>query len=353
MLGDLTRELLWTRTLRTPALALRPSRILLGMAGALIATVIGSIPIGTAEQPTFAQSVSDRIALFFSNAAADATRLDARGMFFEAAELARFPGTLIQDRPWATVLLAIPMIVALALFGGAIARAAAIEFTSARYSDWPADLRVSLRSLGSSAGALIAPLALVGVIVLLTAVGGAMLGVPVLDLIGAILYALAMLFALLAVLILMLHVLALPMLVPALMIEGTDAFDAVQRCYAYILARPLHLLLHASLLLVLGAISVGLCATIASATDQLVQWSASRFAADAGLEVLTGNGELSATQPAAHSIIEFYRSLTDLVVSGFAISYYFCAGTVLYLVARRICDGQDVNDLWNPNNARN
>jgi len=348
MLEDLTGELLWTRTMRAPALALRPSRILLGMAGALIATVIGSIPMGSSDQPTIAQALSSRVSLFFSNAAGDATALDVRGMFWEAVEFARYPGQLLLDRPWATVLLALPMIIVLALFGGAISRASAIEFTSARFSDWPADLRVSLRSLGSSTGALIAPLALVGIIVLLIAVGGAVLGVPVLDILGSVLYGAAMLLALLGVLILILHTLALPMLVPALMVEGTDAFDAVQRCYAYVLARPLHLLLHATILLVLGAISIGLIAAVARGTDQMAAWSAAQFASDSGLEVLTGQGELNATQPTAARIIAFYRTFTDLIVSGFAISYFFSAGTVLYLVARRICDGQDVNDLWDP-----
>lgn len=351
MLEDFTAELLWTRTLRTPALALRPSRILLGMAGALIATIIGSIPIGAADQPTIGEALSGRVSLFFSQSARDAASFDLPGMFWETVEFARFPGVLIQERPVATFLLAIPMIIVLALFGGAISRAAAIEFTSARFSDWPADLRVSLRSLGASAGALIAPLALVGVVVLLTATGGVLLGVPVLDIIGSVLYIAAMVFALLAIMILVLHALALPMLIPALMVEGTDGFDSIQRCYAYVLARPLHLLLHATLLLVLGAISVGLVAAVARGTDQFAAWSAAQFASDSGLEVLSGQGDLSATQPAAARIIAFYRSMTELIVSGFAISYYFCAGTVLYLVARRICDGQDVNDLWDPTKA--
>lgn len=351
MLEDVARELLWTRTMRTPALAIRPSRVVFGMAAALLATVIGSIPLGDPDQPTVAERISGAISDVFTDATASILALDPAGFASAVTDLALFPGALIQDRPWATVLLGIPMLIAIALFGGAIARAAAVQFTSARYSDWPTDLRVSLRSLGASIASLIAPLALVGVIVLVIATAGVLLGVPVLDIIAALLYLVAILFSLLAVLILILHALAFPMLLPALMIEGTDAYDAVQRCYAYVLARPLHLLLHGALLLILGAVSIGLFALVARGGDQLAAWSASQFTTDAGLEVITGNGELTATQPSAHAIIAFYRSLRDLVISGFAISYFFCAGTVLYLVARRICDGQDVNDLWDPTNA--
>lgn len=351
MLEDFARELLWPKTLRMPALALRPSRILLGIAGALLATIIGSIPLGDPDEPPIATVLSERIGRFFSSVAESAASLDPEGMLQETVEFARFPGDLIMDRPWSTLLLAVPMILTLALFGGAIARATAIEFARTRFSEWPADLRVSFRSLGASTGALIAPLVLVGAAVILIAGGGVLLGVPVLDLVGAALFGPAMLLALLGVLILMLHVLALPMLVPALMVEGTDAFDAVQRCYAYVLARPLHLLLHGVTLLVLGAVSIGLFAALANGTDQLAIWSATRFASESGVEVLNGQGDLTATQPAAARIIAFYRSLTDLLVSGFAISYFFAAGTTLYLVARRVCDGQDIHDLWDPPDA--
>ncbi len=351
MLEDMTRELLWTRTLRTPALAIRPSRIMFGMAGALLATIVGSIPLGGPEEPTVASSVSGAIAGVFDDAVGSILAFDPAGFAAAVTDLALFPGTLVQERPWATVLLGIPMLIAIALFGGAISRAAAVQFTSARFSDWPSDLRTSLRWLGASVGAMLGPLALAGTIVLIIAITGVLLGVPVLDIVTGVLYLLAIVLSLFVVAILILHTLAFPMLLPALMVEGTDAYDAIQRCYAYVLARPLHLLLHGVLLMVLGAVSIGLFALVAQGGDQLAEWSASRFTAEAGVETLTGQGELTATQPAAHAVISFYRSLSDLAISGFAISYFFCAGTVLYLVARRICDGQDVNDLWDPADA--
>lgn len=334
--------------MRAPAYALRPARIILGMAGALLAALIGSIGIGDPDEPTIAELVS----LLLSNAMSEATQalisLDPAGFTNAVAALAFLPANLIQERPWATILLAVPMVIILALFGGAIARASATEFTSARFTEWPADLRISLAKLPSTAGALLAPLVLAGVIILLIATGGILLGVPVLDVFGAILYALAMFGALLAFVILILHALALPMIVPALIIEGTDGFDAIQRCYAYVLARPLHLLAHAALLLVLGAISIGVVSLIAGSVDTMTAWAASRFTTEAGSNVLTGTGELRATQPTAHAIVEFWRALLQLVVSGFVISYFFTAGTILYLVARRLCDGQDVNEMWDP-----
>ncbi len=138
------------------------------------------------------------------------------------------------------------------------------------------------------------------------------------------------------------------MLVPALMCEGTDAYDAVQRSYAYIIARPLRLLVHAAILLVLGAVSIGLFSGFAAGADALATSAAARLTSDAGVEVLIGAEDLDATQPMAHGIITAWRALRDLTVSGFAFSYFFAAGTVLYLVARRICDGQGITEVWDP-----
>jgi hypothetical protein len=348
LLSDLTRELLWTRSLRAPAMALRPSRVILGMAGALLASVIGSIHFGDADQPTIAEEVSAAISGAFGQAAEAITGLDAGGLADAVATLALFPGRLLLDRPLAAVLLAVPMIVIFALFGGAIARAVTVEFATARSIEWTESLRTALARLGGTASALIAPLAIVGLLVLGMAAGGLLLGVPVLDVIGAVLYGLGMIIALLALGILVLHALALPMLAPALMCEGTDAFDAVQRCYAYILARPLRLLAHGALLLVLGVVSIAIIAAVARQTDHLATWASARFTPDAGLRVLNGADELTATQPAAHAVINFWRAIADLIVSGFTVSYFFTAGSILYLIARRVCDGQDTMDIWDP-----
>lgn len=348
LLEDLARDLLWTRVLRAPAYALRPGRIAMGMAGALIAALIGSIHFGDPDQPRIGELVSSSISASLSDATTALTRLDAGAFVRAVGSLAFLPSELIQNHPWATLLLAAPMAVVLALFGGAIARASSVEFTSARFTEWPADLRASLGKLGASAAALLAPLALAGVIVLLIASGGVLLGVPVLDVVGAVLYAVAMAGAFIAFCILILHALALPMIVPAIIIEGTDSFDAIQRCYAYVLARPLHLLAHAALLLILGALSIGLFAMVAGNVDAMTAWAATRFTTEAGTEVVQGLDTLNATQPAAHAIIGFWRALLELAVSGFAISYFFTAGSILYLVARRICDGQSVNEMWDP-----
>lgn len=379
LLHDLTAELLWTRALRTPALALRPGRVLLGMAAVFLATLIGSLsalwtqdnPRSTPDSitnrpgdsfeisanwtevappptPTFAEAIASSIGGAMDSAARAVADLDPQAFTAAVRTMVMLPGYLITQRPLDTALLGLPIVAIFALFGATISRGVATEFTAARITDWPSDLRTSTRKLAWSFTALIGPLALAGLLIGIVILGGFTLGIPVVNLAGSLLYAVALILCLVALFILILHALALPMIVPALMCEGTDAYDAVQRSYAYILSRPLRLLAHAALLLILGAASIYIVGLVANGAIQLTDWAASQLNSDAGVRVLDGQGELTVTQPAAHAIIEGWRAVLKTLVAGFAFSYFFAAGTVLYLHARRICDGQGTADIWNP-----
>jgi hypothetical protein len=350
LLHDLTAELLWPRALRTPALALRPGRVLLGMAAVFLATLIGNLSGLWTEEgtPTFADAIATPIGGSLQTAAGAVADLDANGFIRAVRSLVLLPGFLITERPLDTALLGLPIVAVFALFGATISRGVATEFTAARITEWPNDLRSSTRKLAWSFTALVAPLALAGLLIGIVILGGFTLGVPVVNIVGALLYAVALILCLVALFILILHALALPMIVPALMCEGTDGYDAVQRSYAYIIARPLRLLAHAALLLIMGAVSIVLVRIVAEGAIDLTDWAASQLNSDAGVRVLHGHEELTATQPAAHAIIEGWRAVIQTVVAGFAFSYFFAAGTVLYLHARRICDGQGTADIWNP-----
>lgn len=353
MLGDLTGELLWPRTLRTPALAVRPARVLLGMGAVFIATLIGNLSTLWSDQPSFTRAIAQPIGDALHLAAQAVADLSPGAFYHAVASLALLPGRLLIERPIETLVLGLPMILVFVLLGGTISRAAAAEFAEARISDWPEDLRTAASKTGWGFAAIIAPLAMAGVLIGAIVLGGFTLGVPVLNLLAALLYAVAILLALIALALLLLQALSLPMLIPALMCEGTDAFDAVQRCYAYVLARPLRLLVHAALLLLLGLVSIGLFHTIAEGAESLAHWAAASKSSDAGVKVLEGGEDLTATQPAAHAVIRGWRALVDTAVAGFAFSYFFAAGTVFYLTARRICDGQGTGDIWNPDAPEN
>ncbi len=322
------------------------------MVAVFLATLVGSLSSLWAEEgtPTYADAIAEPIGESFQTAAKAVASLDPALFTAAVRTLVVLPRDLITQRPLDTALLGLPILAIFALFGTAISRGVATEYAAARITEWPQDLRVSIGKLGWSFTALIAPLALAGLLIGVVVLGGFTLGVPVVNLLGALLYAFALILCLTALFILILHALALPMILPALMCEGTDAYDAVQRSYAYILARPLRLLAHAAILLVLGAVSLMIVSMVAEGTVRLTDWAASQLTSGAGEQVLAHDRapDLSATQPAAHAIIEGWRAVIKTVVAGFAFSFFFAAGTVLYLHARRICDGQGTTDIWNP-----
>jgi hypothetical protein len=329
-------------------MAARFSRVLLGTVAVFLAALIGNLSTLWNDEPRFARALAEPFGLALAEAAGGITALSPERFLSAVVTIAALPGRLALARPVDTLVLGLPMVLVFALFGGTISRGVASEFATARLTDWPADLRISITKLGWSFGALVVPVALAGLLLGVIALGGSMLGVPVLNVLAALLYALGLILGLTALVVLALHALALPMIVPAMMCEGTDGYDAVQRSYAYVLARPLRLLLHAAILLVLGAISIAVVATLARLTVATTDWAASALTGDAGVRVLEGSDDLAATQPAAHAVINAWRALVFVTVSGFAFSYFFTAGTLLYLVARRICDGQGTSEIWDP-----
>ncbi len=48
------------------------------------------------------------------------------------------------------------------------------------------------------------------------------------------------------------------------------------------------------------------------------------------------------------SSIAFWSRLPGFLVGAYLISFYFSGGTLLYLMMRLVCDGQDPSELWRP-----
>jgi magnesium-transporting ATPase (P-type) len=138
------------------------------------------------------------------------------------------------------------------------------------------------------------------------------------------------------------------MIVPALAVEGTDAFDAIQRCYAYVIGRPLRYLTYLLILTLLGTFAAALFAMLARVSIEMTDWAAGFLANDATQRALTGEGDLGATKKWAHEFISYWRNFVEILIAGYIISLFFTSATLLYLAVRRICDGQGITEIWEP-----
>jgi len=355
MFDDLTADLLWPRLLRAGALALRPSRVglaffyLVGLAALVsIADRVDGVE-GNALLTAGQEWVVHLWALIQNawQADADGVGQAINGLFVGAV------WGLVGKHPVIAIVFLPIILIWTTLIGGAISRIAAMDFAQGVGLSWPEGTGYALGRWTSFAGSIGGPLALVYGIALALAIGGwALFSISGVNVVGGVLWVLFLLASLVAAVIMVAMTLGGPMLVPAVACEGTDAIDAVQHVYSYVFAKPLRLLLYIGIL----AIQFVLLAIVVGAVIWLVIHFARHAAgiwvgpeADTvmlGSALVQEGQEASKVDAAAASLVAFWTGIPVLLGMAFAVSYFWCAATVLYLCMRRICDGQDISEVW-------
>ena len=142
------------------------------------------------------------------------------------------------------------------IVGGVIARIAAMQLGR--------DERISLREAISfcakyvpsyASAPLLVTYFLVG-IALICMVGGWLTNIPYFGpLFAGTLWFLPLLAGIVMAFIVVGLAIGWPLMVPTISVEGTDAFDAISRCFAYSMQRPWNYFFYATLTIVLGSIS--------------------------------------------------------------------------------------------------
>ncbi|MCP3905230.1 MAG: hypothetical protein GY715_16515 [Planctomycetes bacterium] len=269
------------------------------------------------------------------------------------------PRTLWRQERGFAIFYGLLTLVVVSLGGGAVCRMAACDFAGHER------LRISEATtfvLDNWVKLLLTPmlpLLIAGGLALAMIIGGVLL-LPWLDVIGGLLYGLALIAGFLLVFVLLGYAVGFPLLLPAVACENCDAADAQQRAFGYVLSRPLHLLGYVVVMLVglaLGYVVVALFATtIINFTATLVgvipENSALLSAGGVGILDLAPS-DAGAVHDAWHSrwaaaMITFWqRVVVDLVIA-WVVSYLFTASTIVYLLMRRAADGQDVEEIWRP-----
>lgn len=248
----------------------------------------------------------------------------------------------------------------LAIGGGAISRMTAVE-TAGRERLRMGDAMVFAASNWTRLlMALLLPLLLACVVCIVIAIVGWVLMLPWIDLIGGILYGGLIALGLIAAILLLGYAAGSTLLIPAVASENCDSADALQRAYAYAIARPVHLVgygLTALAGLVIGYLVVAVVAvTTLGVTASLVQlWSwndAASMAGGVSIFDLTSDAVINDGWPLherfAGAAISFWQTLVAAVVAAYVFAYFFTASTIVYLLMRRVCDGQDISEIWRP-----
>jgi len=359
-LRELTAGLVWPQLLRSAGLAVQPPRLLVGLlvvlgllaVGWLLDVVWGAAPpaelpirfrAAPGEEP-FADAFLAEVFSGVDVAARRAMELDVSKALTALVQSAYGTAwSLLGAAPVRGAVTLAAFLIVCAIGGGAIARMTAVDVGADLSMSARDGVAFALRRWRSLTAAWLAPLFVVGAIaMLLRASGWLLLSLPVLDVLGAVLYAIPLALGLLAMLLLGVFAVGHGLLIPAVAVEGTDALDAVQRAYAYVLGRPGRMLLYAAVLLAQGCVAYLVVAWIVDAGVRFTHENTTAWLSEARAAKVHGD------DAAAPTLIGFWESAFRLLPPAFLVSYAFSASTVLYLLLRRVNDEQDVRDIWMP-----
>ncbi len=347
---ELTAGLIWPKLLRAFSMSLHPSRVFAGTLLVLAAWLL-VWAVGAGAPRIGLQSPIDALA---QHQQTSAEALITGTITVSPLRTATAWHTLhigswqaaIAEAPVATIIILVLVTPIIGICGGAISRSVAVDTASSLALGFRESMSFALKRWLPFTFALLIPLILVAVLcIALLAVGGATLFTKGVDVVGALLFGPMVLVAILITLLLVGISAGSSMLIPAVSAECTDAADAVQRVYAYLLGRPGRLLLYAAVLILIGVIAFMFVNWIVHSSAELAARLSTAALPDARFSDLFDPGPKNG---AATSIILGWVWFLRVIVAGWVASYFFTAGTLLYLLMRRVNDQQDIREIWFP-----
>lgn len=350
-LDDLTCDLVWPQLLRAASLAVRPTRIGL----ALVLLVLIALIWAGARSLTkgdFATQL-DAQALSVASASGRLTIGERAGEWYQVFFAG--PWLLVRSHPFVSIPAGLLALCAWGAFGGAISRSAALDYAMNVSLKWPQALGFGLGRWRSLAGSLAIPLFILWGIALAIGVGTLVLRVPGLNVIAGALWFVALIAGVIAAVVALAFILAQSMLVPTIACEGCDSIESVQRSFSFVWSRPLRLVLYSVLLFVQAAVLAAVVFFIISFASKLTNEIGFAWGGERGGRVVgrlasglegTSFPALAGTELWTYRAIKFWTIVFGAIGVSVLISYYWTAATLLYLAMRRVCDGQDMREVW-------
>jgi hypothetical protein len=248
----------------------------------------------------------------------------------------RAPAAAFEAAPWTMGLVAVVWLAISGLVGGALSLATALEAGRSIRIGARDALAAVLPRWRSLMLAPILPLVGAGICLVPVAILGLGFRVPVLDLIAAAVYPVALFLGFLAVFLLVAGAACLPLMPAAIACGDADAVDAFVRNAAYLVRSPFLWLGSMAVSLVSLAIGLAVASTLGSLvlglTGLVTTWAGGGW---------PGEGDPSAVG----SILRLWEGLVRAIVAGWIVSFAFEAATRVYLTLRFRCDGQDPSTL--------
>jgi hypothetical protein len=259
-----------------------------------------------------------------------------------------------------TLFYGVLFVILIAIGGGGLARMAAVEVALDEKLRLQEALDFALGSWRRLVLSLLLPLLIAAFLVILLLVGGGVLMLPWVDVLGGVLYGVALLIGFGVVFLMVGYALGFSLLVPAVACENCDAADAQQRAYAYVLSRPLHLLGYGVVMVIGLALGYVLASLFAVAMLNVTGALLAEVSPNPAVDVAHGfalfhlsPGSAASVPLQTHSawsawLVMFWQTVVISLVAGYVFANYFYASTIIYLLMRQACDGQEMSEIWQP-----
>ena len=143
-----------------------------------------------------------------------------------------------------------------------------------------------------------------------------------------------------------------PMMFPTISSESSDAFDAISRCYAYVLQRPITYGFYVLVSVVFGGLCWWLANLFGEEVIAMADWSASWGAGSDRMdrihELIDGAaaGEDEGTLSAGASIIGFFNGFLRTAVTGYTYGLFWCLASAMYLLMRKVVDDTEFDEVF-------
>ncbi len=241
-----------------------------------------------------------------------------------------------------------------------ISRTAACQFAIEQYITWTTALAYALKRWIPVLGTIALPLVALALGTIALAVGGLLLAVPGLNVIGSLLYGLALFGGTIAACLILLTLIASALFIPAVAVESADAPDALARGFSFVRNRPLHWIVYVAVAFIQGVFGLLIVSLVASLAQNFTAWGAGLFVTAPAIEAVGGgaspyhllplsdNWSLAGTHRIAGGFLVLWRTVVGGMVAGWVVSYFGCATTVLYFLMRKATDDQDLEEIWQP-----
>lgn len=277
------------------------------------------------------------------------------------------------------------------LVGGAITRIAALKFTRDEGPGFSYALRHAASKLMSYSAAPLIALAGASVFAVQLVVLGLLMRFELVAMLAGIVWPFVLLLGLLMAILLVGALLGWPLMWATVSVEGTDAFDALSRSYAYVYQRPLRLLWYVVFAGILAALSMFVVKAFAATAIALGDWSISwgldqstvdsvvapeaaakrRVVRDSistpppiesdatvTLEVPVARGSDSDVENSGEiasgsrlsqftrGAIHFWKSMMAALAAGYQAGFLWVSAVGVYLLLRRDIDGAELDEVY-------